>query len=256
MYGLLDYGSDSDSKDGLSDQQLHSFLPAIRNTDSVSRREDGINLLNSYCDSSDDDIKNPSSKRRRANIKDTIPEPSEEVHEGYQSTENQSACHLSLYLPPPPIIDSNSIQHNTTVYSPYTSLILFDNDYLSEEIIKYHKNLLPPSSSQSMTLKMEKQLHLEKKLDTLYNNFYGDTDRDNPSRKQQSFANHLKQQREFQNPAMFQSIIQEFDIDPVGTNIPPDLWNPRVDFSSNDFYDVVSRKEEENRIRFYTSDHA
>merc|ERR1711957_288920 len=88
---------------------------------------------------------------------------------------------------------------------------------------------------------------LAEKLDTMYQKFHQKTtttttisaNNDGKSRGGsgsgtigKSFANNLKSQKEFGNPHLFPSIIQQFGIDPMDSNIPKSLWDPKNDFAS------------------------
>lgn len=58
-----------------------------------------------------------------------------------------------------------------------------------------------------------------------------------------SFAQHLKQQKEFGNKSIFPGIIEHFKIDPMGSNIDKNI------FESFEYIERLLAKEEENRIR-------
>ena len=241
MNSLVDaYGSESasDSEHDVSPQQ-EKFVK-----DKGSNGRLNISMLKSYCDNSDEgaDDKNISGfNTRQKRIRDDH-DNGNETAEQVQVTKQSG---MTFLLPAPPIITSTT---EDAIFSPFTSLVLFEHDFLTEEIQRYHNQQEPTHDASNI----EKEKKLEDKLDQMYKTFYGEASQQSSSEKlTQSFSDHLKHQKEFRNPAMFQSIIKEFGIDPFGTNFPPDCWNPRVDFSSNDFYDQVRKREEENRIRSF-----
>ena len=58
-----------------------------------------------------------------------------------------------------------------------------------------------------------------------------------------SFAQHLKQQKEFGNKSIFNEIIHHFKIHPMGSNVD------KNNFGSFEYIERLLVKEEENRIR-------
>lgn len=58
-----------------------------------------------------------------------------------------------------------------------------------------------------------------------------------------SFAQHLKQQKEFGNKSIFPGIIEHFKINPMGSNVDENI------FESFEYIERLLVKEEENRIR-------
>lgn len=58
-----------------------------------------------------------------------------------------------------------------------------------------------------------------------------------------SFAQHLKQQKEFGNKSIFPGIIEHFKINPMGSNVDENI------FQSFEYIERLLVKEEENRIR-------
>jgi len=61
--------------------------------------------------------------------------------------------------------------------------------------------------------------------------------------KDEDFASHLKKQKDFTNPSIFPQVIQYFQIDGAGSNLPKDIWDPYA-FQSFEFIEKLTVSEE------------
>jgi len=154
--------------------------------------------------------------------------------------------------------------------TPFDALILFPKDYITPFSRRHQRRQaaigIGINGSTAVGNRGIKsigiRLGLAEKLDSMYNNFYSTTtvtskdggkgpngNSNNNGSTVKSFANHLKAQKEFGNPHLFPSIIQHFGIDPMGSNIPKSMWDPKNDFAPFEYVERIVAKEEENRLR-------
>ena len=141
-------------------------------------------------------------------------DPGEELND-----EDKSA--LVSFLPPPEL--SDGIEEDT---DPFRLLGLFPRDYttrLREDLSRQMRIQLERSTtSEGMDDRLER---LNEKLERLYDRFQGGTTADaaltnahDATASPSSFSAHLKSQREFGNPALIHSIIDHFQINPLGSH--------------------------------------
>lgn len=120
-------------------------------------------------------------------------------------------------LPPPIISVSSSSNDDGTIQSnAFQQLICMPENYLQNE------QLMQPPILLSK--------HLSNKLSTLQ------------TKSKSSFAEHIKSQKEFGNPHLFPSIIEHFQIQWRGTNIPGKK------FQRFEYIEKLSSKEEQIRM--------
>lgn len=51
----------------------------------------------------------------------------------------------------------------------------------------------------------------------------------------------IQQHKGFKNPAIYEFLVNEYDIDEKGTNFPPEIFNPHR-FNPEDFYDALGKR--------------
>ena len=117
-------------------------------------------------------------------------------------------------LPHPIISPSCSSNDNKIQPNPFQKLIFMSENYLNNE------QLIPPPIISE---------HLSDKLSSL-------------QKSKSSFAEHIKSQKEFGNPHLFPSIIDHFQIQWRGTNIPG------KNFQRFEYIEKLSSKEEQIRM--------
>jgi len=140
--------------------------------------------------------------------------------------------------------------------NPYDALVLFPKNYVTKYQSKQHQT-------------SKQRLGLATKLDHLYQQFYNNQDmkdlsqtttrnsktvNPNTSKSNISFAQQLKNQKEFGNPHLFPSIISHFGIDPRGSNLKKVCCDVSS-FSKFEYVERIVQKEEENRIRIANASH-
>jgi len=139
------------------------------------------------------DLHDKNSKKKKLNIDAFL----------YETTENGS-----LSLPPAPPLSTEKM-------NPFDAMIYFSKDYMRD---------LPPVLSEQNNQNnssIENQERLEKKLDDMFQNFYGDMQKTvgKVQAEKHSFASNLRSKKEFGNPQMFKSVVSHFDIDEYASNI-------------------------------------
>ena len=136
-----------------------------------------------------------------------------------RNDEDKSA--LVSFLPPPEL--SDGIEKDT---DPFRLLGLFPRDYttrLREDLSRQMRIQLERSTTSEG--KDDRLERLNEKLERLYDRFQGGTTADaaltnahDATASPSSFSAHLKSQREFGNPALIHSIIDHFQINPLGSH--------------------------------------
>jgi len=227
-------------------------------------KSESITKLLSVC--SDDDVKDKdeSTKERRIVLKETSTSKRKRRRrwdnaEAACDEETGVAEDRLLYqnaLPLPRLSCSAKGQEDGD--NSFDALILFPKDYVTPFVRKYASLHSRTSKEKNGANCNEVRPELATKLDLMYRKFYKPDDivggesnvnNGNADNEPKSFASHLKEQKEFGNPNLFPSIIQHFGIDPMGSNLPPDLWDPKNDFEPFEFVERLVEKEQQNRIR-------
>ncbi len=291
------YGSDSESDSegsGGRPSSQHKKLPS-KATSTTKSAVTALNLLASnYSDDSsssgsdnDDDSGNTTSKltswvsqqhkEKRQKITHGAATDDRKEH-GNGETKTKKKQIIEQQQLPLPRLCHHSTNFNGGGGNPFDALILFEKDYISQLQLQKQKqsqhvsvdaDLGTGPADASSTL-------LSTKLDTMYHTFHNDNGDDNHknngnhTRQVMSFARHLKGQKEFGNPHLFPSIIEHFNIDPLGSNclVSRDHINAKADagtnlngngiknskantytFSRFEYVENIVQKEEENRIR-------
>jgi len=246
LTGLLVAYSDEEDKDekdvGANNTTTTADTNANNKTNlhsSIQSRNSENNSIIQKSEKEGSDLKKTTRRRKRR----------WDNAEGYDAEEiDERLAHYSL--PPPRLSSSLSGEGADT---PFDALILFPKDYVTPFTRKH----VAMTSRQNRTTERP---GLAKKLDNMYKKFYeNDGEVINPNSKsndnvsttveRNSFGSHLKNQKEFGNPNLFPTIIQHFGIDPMGSNLPSGLWDPKNDFEPFEYVERLVSREEENRIR-------
>jgi len=158
---------------------------------------------------------------------------------------------LVMPLPPPRISVSNGKDDKG---DPYSSLIVFEKDYLT----KKHERKTKSVKNQQECLSLNEKL--TKMYETYYNSSHINAPTDYfPGKKlKSSFANHLKTQKSFSDPNLFSQIAKILNIAPddaIGSNIHTSHWDPRKDFAPFEYVERLLQREEDNRMREISKQH-
>ena len=235
LSGLGDSSSDSEHSTGGNDQKggpVSSLFAGYSDQDDSSDNE------SLHVRESDDNHSGPSAasegcqpsrKRRRAGFDTAV-----------EAKVSPSELEYSESLPPPQLLSRDSKER----INDQEGLYLCSKDYLKEHIAKAKTNARRDKKTVDPKMK--------EKLNQMYHNLKGKVNGTSTS-----FARKLKSQTDFGNPHLFPSVVEHFGIEPMGSCIPPHLWNPKVtqsitddgDFAPFEFIDRLVIKEEENRLR-------
>ena len=186
-------------------------LAGYGSSSSDNESVDQVRMID-YADSSDEDdtkIINNDSKINTTSMQTT---------ETNHVQQNPDDLNSKSYELPKPILCSDSDTMNG-----FDALITFSKDYLHNHLAPVKVGPIKPK--------------LQQRLESMYKSFGESNDK--------TFAEHLRSQKEFNNPHFFSEVIAHFNIDANGSNFPSHLYGGYEDFEDAD---RIIAKEEQARV--------
>ena len=138
-----------------------------------------------------------------------------------QTQQDQACSEIKKIQFPKPILHSDNA---------FDALVTFSKDYLHDRLSNVEVKPVEPK--------------LQHSLQSLYERFGSGTEK--------TFAEHMRSQKEFNNPHFFSEVIDHFNIDANGSNFSSDLYGGYEDFED---VDNIVEKEEQARTAIIQRQH-